>query len=252
MSDKDIELNRYDDRSATLLGSKKYFYDATYGATAIHLPLRKAYLAYEEALSVFIDNNSIVLEIGAGIGLHTGSLLKTGATVTATDISGNSISIIKKRFYDHEKLECQVADMEFLPFKDESFDIVASAGCLSYGDNGLVMNEIYRVLKRSGVLIAIDSLNHNPVYKINRWVRYLRGHRTLSTLKRMPTIALIESYRSKFGDVKVQYFGSISWLTPLLVKILGDKLTAKISDSFDSLINVKNSAFKFVMTVKKI
>jgi ubiquinone/menaquinone biosynthesis C-methylase UbiE len=37
-----------------------------------------------------------------------------------------------------------------------------SAGSLSYGDNDIVMNEIYRVLKLQGVFIAIDSLNNNP------------------------------------------------------------------------------------------
>jgi ubiquinone/menaquinone biosynthesis C-methylase UbiE len=52
--------------------------------------------------------------------------------------------------------------MEKLPFADQSFDIIVSAGSLSYGDNDIVMNEIYRVLKLQGVFIAIDSLNNNP------------------------------------------------------------------------------------------
>ena len=57
--------------------------------------------------------------------------------------------------------------MESLPFKDKSFDIVACAGGLSYGDNKKVANEIYRVLKDNGSFICIDSLNENPFYKFN-------------------------------------------------------------------------------------
>ena len=37
----------------------------------------------------------------------------------------------------------EVVDMEKLPF-----DVVCSAGSLSYGDNEVVMNEIYRALKQ--------------------------------------------------------------------------------------------------------
>jgi ubiquinone/menaquinone biosynthesis C-methylase UbiE len=53
--------------------------------------------------------------------------------------------------------------MEKLPFANQSFDIIVSAGSLSYGDNDIVMNEIYRVLKLQGVFIAIDSLNNNNI-----------------------------------------------------------------------------------------
>ena len=68
--------------------------------------------------------------------------------------------------------------MELLPFDNEIFDIVACAGGLSYGDNKLVLNEIYRVLKPKGMFICIDSLNENPIYKFNRYLHYLRGNRT--------------------------------------------------------------------------
>ena len=40
--------------------------------------------------------------------------------------------------------------MEKLPFKNESFDVICSAGSLSYGDNNKVMSEIYRILKLGG------------------------------------------------------------------------------------------------------
>ena len=95
--------------------------------------------------------------------------------------------------------------MEILPFDNETFDIIACAGGLSYGNNKLVLNEIHRVLKQNGTFICIDSLNENPIYKLNRYVHYLRGNRTKSTLKRMPDRKLLEDYKSKFGITKINY-----------------------------------------------
>lgn len=60
-----------------------------------------------------------------------------------------------------------VADMEQLPFENESFNIVTSAGSLSYGYQIKVDYEIRRVLKPNGFFICVDSLKHNPIYKIN-------------------------------------------------------------------------------------
>jgi ubiquinone/menaquinone biosynthesis C-methylase UbiE len=47
--------------------------------------------------------------------------------------------------------------------------LIVSAGSLSYGDNDKVLDEIYRVLKNKGAFIAIDSLNNNPIYRLNRF-----------------------------------------------------------------------------------
>ena len=141
--------------------------------------------------------------------------------------------------------------MENLIFDDNSFDMVCSAGGLSYGDNKLVMDEIYRVLKKDGVFISMDSLNNNPIYRLNRYLHFLRGNRSKSTLVRMPTINLISSYNSKFGYVKVDYFGSIVWLFPFLAWFMKDKFIAMISNTIDKKLNIKKSAFKFTMKAVK-
>ena len=169
----------------------------------------------------------------------------------ATDISEQSLELLRKRLNGSGNLKTEVADMESLPFENGSFDVVTSAGSLSYGDNDRVMMVIFRVLKQGGVFICVDSLNHNPIYRINRWMHYLRGNRTFSTLKRMPTLSLVEKYRLKFGTVNVQYFGSISWVAPLLSKILNEKIGTRISDYFDKMFSVRKSAFKFVMVAEK-
>ena len=105
--------------------------------------------------------------------------------------------------------------MEQLPFNDESFDIVCIAGSLSYGDNIKVMKEIHRILVSGGSFIALDSLDNNPIYKLNRYLHYILGNRSKSTLKRMPTLDLISHYALRFSNLEVSYFGSITWLFPI-------------------------------------
>ena len=96
--------------------------------------------------------------------------------------------------------------MEFLPFASGSFDLVAMAGSLSYGDNDRVLRELHRVLRSGGTLVCVDSLNHNPIYRFNRWVHYRFGERSRSTLQRMPTLGLLEQYQAAFGEAQIRYF----------------------------------------------
>jgi len=245
MADKEIEKNRYNESAKHALGDNNFF-----SVNNLTLPLKSPYDFYQSMIAKHADSDNLILEIGAGMGENTDLLLTTGARVYATDVSETSLNVLDKRFQT-SRLSTKVADMEKLPFDDASFDMVVNAGSLSYGDNNIVLNEIYRVLKVKGVFIAIDSLNHNPIYRLNRYIHYLRGHRSLSTLQRMPTLELLKRYQLKFGRIETKFFGSISYLVPLINKLFGEQISAKISDKIDEVILVKKSAFKFVMIVEK-
>jgi demethylmenaquinone methyltransferase/2-methoxy-6-polyprenyl-1,4-benzoquinol methylase len=91
-----------------------------------------------------------LLEIGAGTGENTLKLIKMKFNVCATDISPKSVEVMSQKYSKYKNFSSKVGDMEKLPFKNDSFDIICSAGSLSYGDNNRVMNEIYRVLKFGG------------------------------------------------------------------------------------------------------
>ncbi len=254
-SDKEIERKRYNDRALTVLSENETDgvpSSAISGSRTLPIVLRGPYLCFESQIEKYAPNDSgAILEVGAGTGEHTGVLLATGAHVTASDISEHSLEVVKKRYKGASNFETKVADMESLPFEDESFDVVSIAGSLSYGDNQKVMGEIYRVLKRDGVFIAVDSLNHNPIYRLNRWIHYLRGDRSLSTLRRMPTLSLINSYGDQFGSIQVYYFGAITWLVPLMKIMLDEQRATRISDTIDEVLGVRKAAFKFVMVAMK-
>ena len=221
MIDKDIERNRYNRRAERVLHLNDY--------TKYRNPryLQPAYDAYQK-LFEGKQRGSKVLEIGAGMGENTEFLLERGFAVYAVDISSKSVDVMNWRFAKYDNFYGQVADMEKLPFDGDTFDMVCSAGSLSYGDQVIVRNEIYRVLKRGGAFISLDSLNNNPIYRINRYVHYLRGNRSRGTLQRMPTLSLIEAYASNFSSVETQYFGSITWLFPVLNRFLNEDIVMRI------------------------
>ncbi len=250
-NDKQIECQRYNDRADVLLNkSIPIEIQNYYGSMKIPPVLRAPYIYYESAIKSLINAQQKILEIGSGTGLHTYALIQTGARIVASDISIHSLEILEKRIVG-TNLITKIADMEKLPFSPNSFDVVVSAGSLSYGDPVLVDSEIQRVLRPGGIFICVDSLNHNPIYKLNRWINYICGERTKSTLINMPTMDRINSISKYFRNVDILYFGSLSWLMMIIAKIIGQDKAAKFSDFCDRIIKVKRSAFKFVLIAKK-
>jgi ubiquinone/menaquinone biosynthesis C-methylase UbiE len=245
MLDKIIEKNRYDNRSKKLINNNKIVFPDNI-PSYLKIPNKYYYNLFKN-----YNKKSKVLEIGCGAGENTKHLIDMSFDVYATDISPSSIELISKRFYKCKNLTAEVADMEKLPFQNEIFDIVCSAGSLSYGNNDLVMLELFRVLKKNGTLIILDSLNENPIFRLNRYVNYLRGKRSKSTLYRVPNVYLIEKYIQKFGYGRVKFFGSITWAFPLLKILFSDIEISKISNWIDKKLKIKKSAFKFVLLLNK-
>ena len=252
MNDKELERQRYDNRA--VMASKGFSTDTGElgGATSIPRVLRAPYEYYEATLQEVLKPDAVVLEIGSGTGEFTGALLRSGAKVVASDISSLSLELLRIRYADKFNLSTMTCDMEILPFPDGMFDVVVSAGSLSYGDNQLVLSHVRRLLKSGGCFVCVDSLNHNPIYRINRYMHFLTGARSFSTLQRMPTGDLIGQYIKVLGgNSTVRYFGGLSWLLMVLARLGFESFWAAVSDSFDRLFRVRRSAFKFVLIVNK-
>ena len=171
MNDTLIEKNRYDNRAKKKLNSNHHELE-----NILPVYMNTPVCRYHEFLKT-VPPGSKVLEIGAGMGENTTCLLDLGFDVHSTDISEKSVEYLQYRFSNYKSFQATVADMEQLPFNNNSFDIVCSAGSLSYGDNIKVMDEIHRVLVSGGCFIALDSLNNNPIYKLNRYLHYILGNR---------------------------------------------------------------------------
>ena len=249
-SDLKKELERYSKRSLEKLKYKKEIKYNKRKNSIVDKPYNEIYY---KLIRKRRNNNFEVLEICCGEGECSEPIFKNFKNIIFTDISEFSLEVMRIKFsnYLRKSIKFKECNMEVLPFDENQFDIVFCAGGLSYGDNHKVLNEIYRVLKNKGKFIAIDSLNENPIYKFNRYLHYLRGNRTLSTLKRMPNFKLIKNYKKKFGSLSIYFSGSLIWLIQPLSRIIGHSNASNISEFLDNLLP-KWMSFKFVMEVKKV
>lgn len=102
-----------------------------------------------------------LLDVGGGTGDIAFRFLKRGGgSVVVSDINPNMLEVGKKRALDKgivENISWQVADVEKLPFEDNSFDAVTIAFCIrnvTHPEQGL--KEMHRVLKPGGRFLCLE------------------------------------------------------------------------------------------------
>jgi SAM-dependent methyltransferase len=210
-----------------------------------HIPPFEKYYSWIEEEIVNVKD---VLEIGAGTGQHTRPVVTPFTRVTALDISAKSLEVLRGKFAS--SVETIVGNIEELPFPDSSFDLIISCGVLSYGDSYKVDNEILRTLRPGGAFIFIDSLNHNPIFKLNRWIRFLRGNRSLSTVLRIPKMTRIEKLSESFDHSRFSFFGNWIWLHQILSSFLSATSAMRIYNSLEDSIGGGRYSFKIVVMLK--
>jgi SAM-dependent methyltransferase len=198
--------------------------------------------SYYSAISRNLYGKIQVLEIGSGMGQHTRPIVSGKTRVTALDISENSLFVLQKRF--GKAVKTQIGNMEEMPFPDSSFDLIVSCGSLSYGDPQKVDSEIVRVLKPGGTPIFLDSLNHNPIYRMNRMFRFLTGVRSYSTITRIPIIPRIRRLQNSFDVSELSYFGCWIWVYPFVKPFLGSNVAFKFYRFLEDLGGYHRYAFK--------
>ena len=253
ITDKEIEKIRYNKKADLILEKNNFTtHDALYGIKSIPLYLRNPITIYEGYIQKYISSEHKVLEIGSGVGIHSESILSSGANVIFSDISNTSLSALNKKFHKkYSNFEILESDMESIPLPESSIDIICSAGSISYGDNDILLKEILRLLKPHGLLIIVDSLNNNPIYSINRWISYFLGKRTIGTIKNMFSTKKIDKLQEYFELKELSFFGSIIWTVPFLKLFFDNSFISVIVKKFDNLLKVKKSAFKFSFVMMK-
>jgi ubiquinone/menaquinone biosynthesis C-methylase UbiE len=96
----------------------------------------------------------LVLEIACGTGVATRRLMESrpyGASVVALDSSESMIGFAKQKLGHMTGLSLARADGEFLPFEDETFDVVVCAfGLMFFRNERRGLREMRRILRPGG------------------------------------------------------------------------------------------------------
>jgi SAM-dependent methyltransferase len=114
-----------------------------------------AYRAFARALVAAaplpVDGLSIV-DIGAGAGAVSRALMDEGASVTATDASGEMLQAARLAVPGLATVSADAAD---LPFGDSSFDAATSGFCLNHlAEPHCLLAEAARVTRAGGFILA--------------------------------------------------------------------------------------------------
>lgn len=256
MNDKNIEKLRYESVSQSRLNSLNELSNLNIvGSDYFMHHHRPPFVIYENMIVNSLNGikNSRVLDLCCGDGLHSFTALRCGASVIALDYSEASINLAKMRAETlGVNIDFRCADVEKLPFSDSTFDTITCAGSLSYLDHDVFFKEVKRVLKRDGKFIVVDSFNHNIIYRLNRFVHFLRGRRSYMTLKRMPNRRVLEKVEREFSELNVKYYGIFIFLTPFLRLLLKKSSVESIIFDLDQKFSfLKLYSFKIIFTVTK-
>ena len=149
------------------------------------------------------------LEVAVGTGRNL-PFYEPDIDIMGVDLSPATLAIANDRVKElGREIELREADVQNLPFEDETFDTVVAGLCMcSFPDPMRAVSEIKRVLKPGGSLVSIDHVR-SPVLAVRvvqkainpLAVRFQGDHMVREPLEyyRAHGFQIVESERSKWG-----------------------------------------------------
>ena len=152
------------------------------------------------------NGNNEILDLGCGIGADTLYLIERGYTVLSCDFANDALLNIKNNIPNSRTLYLDMRDN--FPFENNSYSLVIADLSLHYFDNKTtihIMNEIKRILKPNGILLArvasINDFNYGAgVWKELEKNFYFEGDYT----KRFFDYDDINKYFGIIGNIKAK------------------------------------------------
>jgi len=124
-----------------------------------------------------------VLDVAAGTGASSAALARTGATVTAIDISPGMMA---QGRLNHKHVNFVIGDAESLPFDDGVFDAVtAFFGLRTMPDPQRVLAEMFRVTKPGGRIVVCEL--STPPWPVLRFAHRVWMGRVMPVIARFST-----------------------------------------------------------------
>jgi SAM-dependent methyltransferase len=151
-----------------------------------------------------------VLEYGCGRGIFATLLARSGARVSAFDISPASVEHTRARAeLNGVEVDATVAPAEDLPYADASFERVFGTATLHHVDVERAGPELHRVLAPGGRAVFLEPMGINPLLKFAR-DRLPYARKTPRGTDRPLTQADIEAWGAPYSEYRVQQFQLIS------------------------------------------
>lgn len=206
-------------------------------------------LLTKELLSVEkINSRSHILDVGCGTGQTSAFLYSEfGANILGLDINPLMLKKAKKRFMSNNlPIHLIHGSVEEIPLKDSTFDFVLSESVLAFVKKEKALEEINRVLKSGGRLIANEMTIDYPTsteeaaeikdfYGLdallleNDWQRLLveagfteikmkRGYKSMLSEKQMPEFNFSNNFEpelfgvlNKHAEIMIKYQDFLSY-----------------------------------------
>ncbi len=154
---------------------------------------------YPEAAAAWLVGPTpvTVLELGAGTGKLTATLVSLGHDVLATDPDP---TLLERLASNVPEARVQQAAAEDIPAADRSVDVVVAAQSFHWFDHGRALPEIHRVLRPGGHLALVWNQRDEQI----PWVRRLGGLIGRQDQLREP--ALVLTGGDLFGEIEEATF----------------------------------------------
>lgn len=181
------------------------------------------------------------LDYGCGHGMAAVVMARSGATVTAFDLSSGYVAETRKRAAANGvRVECVVADGEELPFPDATFDVVWGNAILHHLDLARAGRELNRVLKPGGVAVFCEPWGGNPLLAFARHrLPYPGKDRTPGELPL--TSRDLRPLRAIFPVVEMEGFQ----LFGMIRRVYRNERICRILDRFDARLLRGLPAFRY-------
>ena len=156
----------------------------------------------------------LILDAGCGTGRMSVFFALHGAIVIGIDKNEDAIKSarsLSRTMGVAEKCNFVVSDSLYLPFENQTFDLIFSRSTLQYMNREVTLTNYHNILKNNARLAIIENLPYNPLINIYRLIRriFATSHESklyIQSIKGYITYSEISTLSNKYSFPEVQYY----------------------------------------------